>query len=157
MVPAVRGVSESRRKPGDASARIGSHTVSEPPEAAAGFEERSQGRWPRRIGMTWPSAEAANTGAARLGGSNGVAQGVTFGFESFNASLEFEDATDASEVDALFLAHALHVTQALHVAFRVAPPRPFVRAGMTRPRRSYCRRVWGVHPRQLGGDRDDEG
>ena len=35
------GVPEEAR---DASARIGSHTVSEPPEAAAGFEERSQGR-----------------------------------------------------------------------------------------------------------------
>ena len=35
----------------DASATIGSHSVSEPPEAE-GRAGRSHGRWPRRIGMT---------------------------------------------------------------------------------------------------------
>ena len=35
-----------------AMAAMGSHTVREPPERAAGWEERSHGRWPRLIGMT---------------------------------------------------------------------------------------------------------
>ena len=62
--PAGPGCSERREGPGSAErtggsaadiaamAAMGSHTVREPPERAAGWEEGSHGRWPRLIGMT---------------------------------------------------------------------------------------------------------
>ena len=79
------------------------------------------------------------------------------GLEGLDTALELQDAADPLEVDALVLAHALDIAQALDVLLRVPPAPPF-RAGRGHQAEAVVlAQGLRVHAGQLGGDRDHEG